>query len=307
MHVRQFEAFYWIAKLGSFRAAAAQLRTTQPAISARVRELERHLGVALFDRAHRTARLTASGRSLLAFAERMVALAQEIQEHVAGRQGLSGRVRLGTNSAIAATWLPKLLRRIARRHPGLEVEFVVDFSLTIRRMLLGGDLDVAFVAGPVPGKHVVTEVLGRVSVDWLASPDLALPNRPARPRDLAVWPIVSDTRGTHLHDMAMVWFRSDGVEPRLHHSCAHPSTRIQLAALGLGIGLVPAASAVIELQQGRLRRVITTPPLPELDYVSAYVPTGVIPAVPAIVELAREVFAEEPAFRLDAIPRLARG
>ena len=48
------ETLLWIARLGTFAAAAARLNTTQPAISARVRELESHLGTALFRREGRT-------------------------------------------------------------------------------------------------------------------------------------------------------------------------------------------------------------------------------------------------------------
>ncbi|MDP6788147.1 MAG: LysR family transcriptional regulator [Rhodospirillales bacterium] len=46
----QLEAFYWVALLGSFRAAAHQLNLTQPAVSLRVRELERELDTRLFYR-----------------------------------------------------------------------------------------------------------------------------------------------------------------------------------------------------------------------------------------------------------------
>jgi hypothetical protein len=59
------ETLLWIARLGTFAAAAARLNTTQPAISARVRELESHLGTALFRREGRTMALTPAGRELV--------------------------------------------------------------------------------------------------------------------------------------------------------------------------------------------------------------------------------------------------
>ncbi len=65
MNFRQFEALYWIGRLGSFHAAARQLRTLQPAISARIRELELELRVLIFDRADRRLRPTAKGLELL--------------------------------------------------------------------------------------------------------------------------------------------------------------------------------------------------------------------------------------------------
>ena len=46
----QIEAFYWIARLGGFRAAAARFNLTQPTISLRIRGLEQALGLKLFER-----------------------------------------------------------------------------------------------------------------------------------------------------------------------------------------------------------------------------------------------------------------
>src|SRR3546814_13734497 len=59
------ETLLWIARLGTFAAAAERLNTTQPAISARVRELENHLGTVLFRREGRTMTLTPAGRELV--------------------------------------------------------------------------------------------------------------------------------------------------------------------------------------------------------------------------------------------------
>jgi DNA-binding transcriptional LysR family regulator len=65
MNVHQLETFYWIVKLGGFTAAADRLRPTQSTVSMRIRELERSLGVRLFDRGKRTARVTAAARELV--------------------------------------------------------------------------------------------------------------------------------------------------------------------------------------------------------------------------------------------------
>ncbi|NPC59140.1 LysR family transcriptional regulator [Caenimonas soli] len=73
MNTRFLETFLWVAKLGSFRAAAEKLHTTQGAVSGRVAELEKMFGVALFDRENRNA-LTQRGIELMPYAERMIDL-----------------------------------------------------------------------------------------------------------------------------------------------------------------------------------------------------------------------------------------
>ena len=77
--LNQLEAFYWIARLGGFHAAATRLNLTQPTVSLRIRGLEEALGVRLFERAGRQAGLTTEGRHLLPQAERMIGLAEELQ------------------------------------------------------------------------------------------------------------------------------------------------------------------------------------------------------------------------------------
>ena len=71
------ETLLWIDRLGRFRAAAEHLKLTQPAVSMRMRELERVVGAALFRREGQTVRVTARGRELVAYAEQLMALSRE--------------------------------------------------------------------------------------------------------------------------------------------------------------------------------------------------------------------------------------
>ena len=73
-NLKQLETFYWAAKLGSFTAAAERLNYTQSTVSMRIHDLEQNLGVSLFDRSQRTARITSKGRDLLKHAEELLNL-----------------------------------------------------------------------------------------------------------------------------------------------------------------------------------------------------------------------------------------
>src|ERR1700733_13642963 len=89
------ETVLWIAKLGTFTAAAQKLCTTQPAISARVRELESALGVALFERMDRGVRLTVQGRAFVATLEPLLGQIQDALVAVEGSGAACGVVRIG--------------------------------------------------------------------------------------------------------------------------------------------------------------------------------------------------------------------
>ena len=76
--LKQLEAVYWVARLGTFGAAADRLYTTQSAISKRINELEVFFVTSLFDRSRRTVQLTAKGRELLEAAEEMLQARDQI-------------------------------------------------------------------------------------------------------------------------------------------------------------------------------------------------------------------------------------
>src|SRR5438552_2771515 len=139
LNLKQLETFSWVARLGSFQAAASRLNATQPAISIRVRELERLLGVELFDRTARGARLTLKGRELLDQAERLLAAAAEVQYRIADKATIRGVVRLGVVDVVALTWLPQFIFRLERVYPGIRVDLVVDGTFHLRDLIQEGE------------------------------------------------------------------------------------------------------------------------------------------------------------------------
>jgi DNA-binding transcriptional LysR family regulator len=296
MDLKQLEALYWVGRLGGFHAAARHLKTAQPTLSARVRELEEDLGVGLFNRSGRQAVLTPKGRELVAYAEQMLRLASDIRQRVGTRHKLSGRVRLGVTSVPAATWLPTLVRRLAHAYPSIALEFMVETSEALRQHLLDGLLDVAIVSAGLPLPPALrAQPVGQVELAWLAAPSLGLPTGTVGPRTLASSPVISDVPGSQLRAIADAWFSSAGTEPHRHHACPNLISRIRLACEGVGVALATPAAAVRELGEGALRVLPADPPLPPLDYVLASTAPGVAPAAVSVVTtLALELLAERP-------------
>src|SRR6478752_5141938 len=79
LDLRDLEVFLAVVRHGSFGRAAASLIVTQPAVSDRIRHLERVVGTDVFERTARGAVLTAAGEQLLPYAERCTALAAEAE------------------------------------------------------------------------------------------------------------------------------------------------------------------------------------------------------------------------------------
>lgn len=189
MRVEQLRAFVALAEELNFRRAAARLYVSQPTLTAQIHQLERTLGVALFDRGPAGTRVSADGEDLLPVARDVLRAVEDLLER-AGSQpgGPPGRQRrrrvrigLGPGGLGEATW-PALQALVARR-PDLEPTAVPLVFSTALPALDRGDVEAVLLHGPVDevGRRRVSTVgCVRVAVilpthHWLAArPSLTL-------------------------------------------------------------------------------------------------------------------------------------
>jgi DNA-binding transcriptional LysR family regulator len=154
VELRQLATFVAVAEEGSFTRAADRLHVVQSAVSAGVRNLEKELGVMLFDRSTHRVGLTDAGRALLPEARITLAAAQAARDAVdEARGGLRGTVVLGTMQAqgMRAIDLAGILATFRAEHPAVKVEVRHAGSSEMVQDVREGRLDLAFVALPGDG------------------------------------------------------------------------------------------------------------------------------------------------------------
>lgn len=118
----QLRALVEVARLGSLGRAAEALFLTQPALTARLKRLERELGTSLLARDRKGARLTDSGRAFLSYAERIIAMANEGQRVVNEvRRNVTGELVVATTQPISTYLLPPVIREFVRRNPSVRL------------------------------------------------------------------------------------------------------------------------------------------------------------------------------------------
>src|SRR5688500_18016150 len=122
LSMRQMRAFLHVARIGNFTRAAEQAHMTQAGLSTLVREMERQLGVRLFDRTTRMVGLTAAGRRLLPVVERVLG---ELDE-VTGRLGAEGdearqTLRVAATPLVSSNLLPQVFARFRESHPRIRL------------------------------------------------------------------------------------------------------------------------------------------------------------------------------------------
>src|SRR5262245_5437555 len=113
LNLDQLRTLLSVVERGSFSAAARHLHLSQPAVRLQVRELENRLGVALIERLGKKAYPTKAGSDLLDHARRLLSESEAtlvaMRRH---REGLVGRVRIGTSGHYLVYCLPPLLHKM---------------------------------------------------------------------------------------------------------------------------------------------------------------------------------------------------
>jgi DNA-binding transcriptional LysR family regulator len=146
MELRQLRYFTILARELHFGRAAGALHMTQPPLTRQVQELERELGVVLFDRNNRNVKLTESGKVLLAEATRILQLVEKAKETVArAERGEIGRLMVGYIGSAAYSLLPRALRELRRTHPNVELALIEMTTPDQCEALSSGTIDAAIM------------------------------------------------------------------------------------------------------------------------------------------------------------------
>src|SRR4051812_21355288 len=158
--LRQLKYLEALGEQRHFGRAAEACAVTQPALSMQIRELEKDLGIDLFERRPGEVILTETGAEVTRRAERVLAAARDLTEFArhSGRL-LTGKLRLGVIPTLAPYVLPKILPALQQRFPQLRVELRETQTRTLTDELIRGTLDVLLLALPLEEHEIETLAL----------------------------------------------------------------------------------------------------------------------------------------------------
>ncbi len=253
-------SFVAVAEELHYGRAAERLSMTQPPLSRRIQLLERELGVELFDRTHRTVRLTPAGRVFLAEARKILRSSQEATLYVRrAKQGEVGVVTLGFTATAAFSYLDRVLAAKNAELPGVDLVLrEMATSAQVEEVLAGG-IDVGMIRPPVTGGDIVTLPLWREPLLAALPSAHPLARRKKNPdvRDFDREPFImySPSEGRYFHDVVVAVFRTARVLPAYTQYLGQVHTVLALVKANFGVALVPAAAAALRLEGVVLRPV----------------------------------------------------
>ncbi|MDE2417358.1 MAG: LysR family transcriptional regulator, partial [Burkholderiales bacterium] len=178
---RQLRVFSEVARQLSFVKAAQSLHLTPPAVTMQVRELEKHIGMPLFERSGRQVALTTVGEYMLVYARKMLSTLKDAEDAAARLQKLEvGTLTIGMVST-AKYFLPYLLAEWRKEHEGIDVKLVVGNREQLVDMLLGSEVDVAIMGQPPKDMAVRAEPFAAQPHVFVAPVNHPLANQRAMP------------------------------------------------------------------------------------------------------------------------------
>lgn len=286
VNIEQLKTFLGVVRLGGVRKAASVLNLTQPAVTARIKNLEENLSCELFERTPNGFRLTKRGELLLGHAEKFEHLIELVERDVVDPLGVDGRLRLGVSETIAQCWLPDLVARLHGVYPRLVIEFNVDISANLRAGILNREIDLAFLLGPI-SEHTVNNIeLPGFDLAWYASVDAA-PDATAV--DYLSRPVLTYARNTRPYrELEEMLFERIGPDVSLFPSSSL-SACFRLVAANLGVAALPRALGREHVEAGRIREFDPGWVPSPLRFTASYLGVPKSHMVETAARMAREV------------------
>jgi DNA-binding transcriptional LysR family regulator len=141
--LNQLRVFLEAARRGHFGQAAEALFVSAPAVSKSVSDLERQIGMELFERVGRRTQLTEAGKMLLPHAERIMTELADAERGIATlRDGETGRLRIGASSTPGIYLLPEILGEFRRGYAGAEIALEIGDTRSVLTRILDGSIDI---------------------------------------------------------------------------------------------------------------------------------------------------------------------
>jgi DNA-binding transcriptional LysR family regulator len=247
--IEQLRGFVTLAATASFTQAAEALHLSQPALTARIRQLEEALDLKLFDRSTRSVKLSDEGRMLLpTFLQLVGDLEGAVLKARERSKRANGIIRMACLPSCAGYLLPSLIKEFRAQYP--DASFVVNDAVNSNILRLVRDGDVDFGICSLEQEEVDIEwtelYADTMHVVFARGHKLEKAKR-LSVQDLTQFPLVLTTRGTSVRDVVDRGFAALGLSATPACEVNYMSTAVALAKSGMGVAILPASAIELSL------------------------------------------------------------
>jgi len=252
--LRQLEVFQAVARTLSFSQAAQELYLAQPTVSMEIKQLEKLVGHPLFERIGRRVYLSAAGKELQQYSQRILGLVDEAMQAMDELKGLRrGTLLLAADTTAGVYVMPPLLGAFQSRYPEVSISMSVVNRSAVQEQLRQNLVDLA-ILGQLPDDQALTvaSFLQNRLVP-IALPTHPLAGRSAIPfAEFAREPLLIREQGSGTRSSTLAAFARNGAAPRLAMELSSNSAIKQGVLAGMGVSVISEQAIALEVKLGML-------------------------------------------------------
>ena len=298
MEFRNINTFLTVAEFKSFSKAANKLGYSQSNVSLQIQQLEKELGVQLFERTGKSIRITDAGQDFLFYANEIQRLNQQALNTVKipkekKKENICGQLRIGSIESIATAILPDLLTGFHQLYPQIQISVCIESGNTLVDMIRNNEIDLFFILDEkmtIP--NMKRQLLSKEEIIFLS----AIPYN------------VEDGTTISLEELSQKDFvltePGEGYRKQLDHllgeynltitpiiEFANPETVIQFVERKIGLSFLPYFCAEEKIKSGKLFQVETnTPPIYMYNQIFYHKDKWITPQMEVLLDYVKDFF-----------------
>jgi len=257
MDVNALNIFIEVAEHKSFTRAGEKLGYSQPTVSFQIKQLEKELGVQLFDRIGHTVNLTDAGRDALVYAQRICRISQEMALGADQRREPRGVLRLGMPDSLTSPLIVREFSRFRSQYPKVMLHIITDDTAGVLRLLDHNEVDmVCTMDVPVYDTAYVIADEEKVGVHVVASAKNPLASRArVEVEELLPYPFLLTEKGMSYRRLLDEHLAKQGLEIQPVLEMGDADLICRLVEEDMGLSLLPDYVTADAVRRGAVVRL----------------------------------------------------
>ncbi|MGG4380707.1 LysR family transcriptional regulator [Priestia megaterium] len=292
MNKSQIQLIVQISKTGSFTKAGEELHMTQPAVSRAVAAIESELGTTLIKRNKKNGLFfTDVGERILVIFRNILCEFQKVDELIAAEKGLEiGKVHIGAYPTACTRFIPKIIRTMEDKYPGLEIKLSEGSVDQVKEWLRSKSIDVGMIIPPDKDFDIVPLMKDQLIVIMHSSHPLYEKDTIGIP-DLQGEDIILGRGGyeVQVHDL----FKEFNLKPQVRFEVDYIDTALSMVQEGLGITITTKKN-ILSLPEQVVFRELKPNTFREINIAVLDI-KDTSKATDAFIQTARTLFTKEDA------------
>ena len=251
--LRQLHVFQTVASLHSFTRASEALHLSQPAVSIQVKQLEKTVGLPLFEQLGKKIHLTEAGETVFRCAQAISTQLNETAEALDQFKGIRrGHLKISV-ATTAGYFATRMLGAFSDRYPEIAIRLDVTNRASLLKQLETNRTDLVIMGEPPAGKDLLAKPFMNNPLEIVAAPSHPLTkSRGLKMQDLAGQTFVVREPGSGTRAAIERFFKAAGVEIQYAMEMSSNEAIKQALQAGMGLGIASRHTLELELDTGRL-------------------------------------------------------